>query len=126
MGTQQVSRLNSKKENQNFIIALLKDLHSLKYMLENDWFEKEPIRIGAEQEMVLVDSYYKPNPIAPQILKRLKKHKWLTSELSKFNLEINLSPQVFEKSALQILEKEILDCWIPCKRNSIRKTPTSF
>lgn len=110
MGNQKVSRLNSKKENQNFIIALLKDLHSFKYMLENDWFEKDPIRIGAEQEMVLVDSYYKPNPIAPQILKRLKKQEWLTSELSKFNLEINLSPQVFEKSALEILEKEVQDC----------------
>ncbi|MBY5957834.1 CBS domain-containing protein [Membranicola marinus] len=109
MGNQQVSRLNSKKENQNFIIALLKDLHSLKYMLENDWFEKDPIRIGAEQEMVLVDSYYKPNPIAPQILKRLKKYKWLTSELSKFNLEINLSPQVFKGAALQKVEKEVQD-----------------
>lgn len=110
MGEQKILRLNSKKENQNFIIALLKDLHSLKYMLENDWFEKEPMRIGAEQEMVLVDSYFKPNPVAPKILKRMKKHSWLTSELSKFNLEINLSPQVFEKGALSALEKEVLDC----------------
>ena len=109
MGEQQVSRLISKAENQRFISALLKDLHSLKYMLEHDWFEKEPIRIGAEQEMVLVDSYCKPKPLAPRILKRLKKHDWLTSELSKFNLEINLSPQVFENDALAKIETEVTD-----------------
>ncbi len=109
MGEQQVSRLISKAENQRFISALLKDLHSLKYMLEHDWFEKEPIRIGAEQEMVLVDSYCKPKPLAPRILKRLKKHDWLTSELSKFNLEINLSPQVFENDALAKIEAEVTD-----------------
>ena len=107
MGEQQVSRLNSRTENQKFISALLKDLHSLKYMLEHDWFEKDPIRIGAEQEIVLVDSYCKPKPIAPEILKNLKNNKWLTSELSKFNLEINLSPQVFENKALSLVESEL-------------------
>lgn len=107
MGEQMVSRLISKKENQNFIIALLKDIHSLKYMLENDWFEKAPLRIGAEQEMVLIDPHFKPRANAPEILKKLKKHKWLTSELSKFNLEINLSPQVFENKAIWNIEQEV-------------------
>src|SRR5699024_3232603 len=103
-----ISRLISKEENQNFITALLRDLHSLKFMLENDWFEKDPIRIGAEQEMVFVDQYYKPLPIAPEILKKLKHHDWLTSELSKFNLEINLNPQIFERNALRKMEDELL------------------
>lgn len=106
MGEQRVSRLTSKEENQSFIIALLKDLHSLKFMLENDWFEKDPVRIGAEQEMVLVDEYYKPFPVAPEILKNLQSHSWLTSELARFNLEINLAPQVFEKDALRKIEEE--------------------
>src|SRR5690625_1874763 len=108
MGNPKISRLISKEENQNFVTALLRDLHSLKHMLENDWFEKEPIRIGAEQEMVFVDPYYKPLPIAPDILKKLKHHPWLTSELSKFNLEINLTPQIFEKDALRKMEAELL------------------
>ncbi|HLT94573.1 MAG TPA: CBS domain-containing protein [Membranihabitans sp.] len=110
MGETQVSRLISKAENQKFITALLKALHSLKYMLEHDWFEKDPIRIGAEQEMVLVDSYCKPKPIAPKILKQMKQVSWLTSELSKFNLEINLTPRVFEHDALSMLENEIRHC----------------
>lgn len=110
MGETRVSRLISKAENQKFITALLKDLHSLKYMLEHDWFEKDPIRIGAEQEMVLVDSYCKPKPVAPQILKRMSKQGWLTSELSKFNLEINLSPQIFENKALSTTEAELRQC----------------
>lgn len=108
MGNTKISRLISKEENQNFVTALLRDLHSLKYMLENDWFEKEPIRIGAEQEMVFVDQYYKPAPIAPDILKKLEHHPWITSELSKFNLEINLTPQIFEKNALRKMEEELL------------------
>src|SRR5690554_504724 len=110
MGETKVTRLISRAENQRFITALLKDLHSLKYMLEHDWFEKEPIRIGAEQEMVLVDSYSKPHPIAPKILKRMKNERWLTSELSKFNLEINLTPQVFENDALRNIENEVIKC----------------
>lgn len=109
MGTPKISRLISKEENQNFITALLRDLHSLKYMLENDWFEKDTNRIGAEQEMVFVDQYYKPLPVAPEILKALQHHEWLTSELSKFNLEINLSPQVFEKDGLRKMENELLE-----------------
>src|SRR5690606_557424 len=48
-------------------------------------------------------------PVAPRILKRLKNHDWLTSELSKFNLEINLSPQVFENNALAKIEAEVTD-----------------
>ena len=110
MGETRVSRLISKAENQKFITALLKDLHSLKYMLEHDWFEKDPIRIGAEQEMVLVDNYCKPKPVAPKILKRMSKQGWLTSELSKFNLEINLSPQIFENKALSTTEAELRQC----------------
>ncbi|GAA5221793.1 CBS domain-containing protein [Membranihabitans marinus] len=106
MGNNSVSRLISKEENQNFSIALLKDLHCLKYMLENNWFETEPIRIGAEQEMVLVDDYFKPNPIAPEVLKKFHKKPWLTSELSKFNLEINLQPQEFHSHALSAIEAE--------------------
>ncbi|WP_236974490.1 CBS domain-containing protein [Membranihabitans maritimus] len=107
MGDNTISRLISKEENQNFIIALLKDLHCLKYMLENDWFEKDPIRIGAEQEMVFVDEYFRPNPIGPEIIKKFRKADWLTSELSKFNLEINLTPQLFEGHAFTNIENEV-------------------
>src|SRR5690625_7711199 len=107
MGNPKISRLISKEENQNLVTALSRDLHSLMPMLENDWFETEPIRIGAEQEMVFVDPYYKPLPIAPDILQKLKHHPWLTAELSKFNLEIKLTPQIVEKDALRKMEAEL-------------------
>ena len=40
----------------------------------------------------------------------MKNERWLTSELSKFNLEINLTPQVFENDALRNLENEVIKC----------------
>ena len=72
MGEQKVSILKDKSEMHRFMRHLLKDVQALKYMLENDWFEKGITRIGAEQEMVLVDDKtYKPAPIAMEALDKM-------------------------------------------------------
>ena len=84
MGEQRVS-LVKNEEMHDFMRHLLKDVQALRYMLDNDWFESDTIRIGAEQEMVLVDlETYKPATIAPAMLEKLSKYEWADGELARF------------------------------------------
>ena len=108
MGEQKVNLLSKKRDKQRFVKSLLEDLEALEYMMNHDWFESDIVRIGAEQEMVLVDGKtLKPAPIAMEALELLKQHEWCETELAKFNLEINLDPQEFTGHCLSNLETEI-------------------
>ena len=110
MGEQRVSLVSDDAQMQQFVRYLLNDMHALEHMLDNDWFEKAPIRIGAEQEMVIIDQQtYKPSCTAMKVLKSMKEYKWLESELAQFNLETNLQPRVFTGSALADMHKENQD-----------------
>ncbi len=94
-------------ELQHFVGHLLRDVQALEYMLDNNWFETETIRIGAEQEMCLVDNKtFRPASINMQVLEKMKEYPWCVTELAKFNLETNLSPQVFSGKALSLMEAE--------------------
>ena len=104
MGQQTYKPSQSKHK---FVQALLRDVESMEYMLENDWFESDIIRIGAEQEIVLIDkTSFRPSLLGPTILERVQR-EWLVSELAKFNLELNLAPQVFEKNCFTLMEAEL-------------------
>jgi len=110
MGEQKVSILSDEKQMQRFVKSLLEDVEALNYMLDHDWFESDVVRIGAEQEMVLVDSKtYKPSSIAMEALELMKAHPWVETELAKFNLEINLEPHLFKGKCLSALENETLE-----------------
>ena len=108
MGEQNVSILDDKNQKAEFLKALLDDVQALEYMLKNDWFETDIQRIGAEQEMVLVDKdHFKPSMVGVEVIENLKEHSWIETELAKFNIETNLTPRVFEKQAFSKMEKEI-------------------
>ena len=80
-------------------------------MLDHDWFEEDIIRIGAEQEVVLIDKdSFAPVNLGPKILDEHPNYDWLVNELAQFNLEINLSPQRFEKDALSLMRTELEEC----------------
>ncbi|HMR42643.1 MAG TPA: CBS domain-containing protein, partial [Saprospiraceae bacterium] len=65
------------------------------------------VRIGAEQEMCLVDATtYRPATINMDVLETTKDYDWLDTELAKFNLETNLTPRIFEGNCLRMLEEE--------------------
>ena len=96
----------SKGDMRNFVRQLLNDVEALEYMLDNDWFEDDVKCIGAEQEMCLINKHYKPAYKAMDILEDFSP-EWLTTELAKFNLEMNLSPQLFEGGALSKMEAEL-------------------
>lgn len=107
MGEQQVSIVKSQDQMQHFVKSLLDDVKALEYMLDHDWFESDIVRIGAEQEMVLVDQKtFKPACINMQALEYMTDWPWVETELAKFNLEINLQPREFVNRALRELEEE--------------------
>lgn len=107
MGEQKVSLAKDQKQLQAFVRRLLNDVRALEYMLENDWFESDIVRIGAEQEMCLVDAKtFKPAKINTEVIKKMKRYKWLDTELAQFNLETNLTPYEFKGTALRKLEQE--------------------
>lgn len=105
-----MSLVSGDNQLQNFTKHLLRDVYAFEYMLENDWFESGIARIGAEQEMFLVDNKtYKPAMINMEVLKKMKHWEWVTTELAKFNLETNLTPREFKGDCLRQMEMENLD-----------------
>ncbi len=96
MGENKVNKPTNPRELQKFTRSLLQDIKSLDYMLQNNWFEKGIHRIGAEQEMVLIDvQNYRPDPINIEVISKLEQYDWLDTELAMFNLETNFVPREF-------------------------------
>lgn len=107
MGEQRVSLVQDEASMQKFVKKLLRDVQALEHMLDNDYFEKDIVRIGAEQEMCLVHrKTYKPATIAMEALEHMKDYDWVETELARFNLETNLDPREFTGSCLRDLEEE--------------------
>jgi len=91
MGEQVVKRLTKSSDRSIYIRQLLRDIDALEKMLEQDLFQKKPVRIGVEQEFCLVNEQWEPSNSATEILKALDDPRF-TSELTLYNLEINLDP----------------------------------
>ena len=106
MGEENVRLAENREQTQDFIKALLKDIRALGRMLEEGWFEIDKTRIGAEQELCLVDKNAKAAPISMQVLEKLA-DKAFTTELALFNLEINLEPLEFGGKCLSRMEKNL-------------------
>src|SRR5690606_1707463 len=69
-------------------------------------FEEGPPRIGAEQEMFLVDAHGRPAPCALDVLARASEPR-LTTEIGRFNLEANLTPRLLAGGGLRAMEAEV-------------------
>lgn len=106
MGEHNVEQELDEQKLQAFMKALLDDLRALGYMLDNDLIESGVRRIGAEQEMFLVDERLRPAPVAVEVLKRAKDPR-LTTEIARFNLEANLSPQGLNGDCFGRMEEEL-------------------
>lgn len=107
MGEQKVALAQGQEALQQFVRSLLDDMQALEYMLVHDWFERDVVRIGAEQEMCLVDTRtYKPARINMDILQEMGPQPWLDTELAQFNLETNLTPRLFTGDCFRAMEAE--------------------
>lgn len=119
MGVQSVKIITSAKEKEKFVKYLLNDIRALQMMIDQDMIEHGITRIGAEQELCLVDATWRPIPIILDVLKDID-DKHFTTELAKFNLEINLDPIEFKNNCLNKLDNQLLNA-IALTGNTLKK-----
>lgn len=106
MGALDVYVVETKEQRKRFVTAILKDMKALDLMLERNMFERDNMRIGAEQEFCFVDKHLRPAMIGLEVLALLNDSHF-TTELAKFNLEANLDPIKFTGDALSRMENQL-------------------
>ena len=116
MGEHKVEQQVDEKKAQAFMKALLEDLRALAFMLADGRVESGVTRIGAEQEMFLIDRYLRPAPVSLEVLKHAGDAR-LTTEITRFNLEANLSPLKLKNNCFSQMEQELVEL-IALARNS--------
>ncbi|HPF14962.1 MAG: CBS domain-containing protein [Planctomycetes bacterium] len=95
----------SEEERRAFSQALLEDVRALERMIAEGRIETGVRRIGAEQELFLVNPSFEAHCVADQVLARLKGN--FTPELARFNVEANASPQLLTGDCLGAMEREL-------------------
>jgi len=90
MGDEDISQLSSQNKT-DFLRHLICDIKALEQMIEDGQIESGVTRIGAEQEVCLVNESMRPAMTGVKILQSTDEPHF-TSELALWNLEINLDP----------------------------------
>ena len=106
MGEHNVEQQVDEKKAQAFMGALLEDLRALAFMLENGRVESDVNRVGAEQEMFLINSDLRPAPVSVEVLAQANDNR-LTTEIARFNLEANLTPLDLTTDCFSQMEREL-------------------
>src|SRR5690242_3035696 len=107
MGEHHVQQIDESKA-QAFMAALLEDLAALAAMLQEGKIESDITRIGAEQEMFLINRYFEPAPVSLEVLERANDPR-LTTEIARFNLEANLTPLELTTNCFSRMEQELAE-----------------
>ncbi len=103
MGQHQIGTKSDEERYRAFTRCILDDLSALERMIHDGRIESGVRRIGAEQEMFLVDRSCDAAPLASEVLRLLGDPRF-TTELGKFNLELNVPPLEIEPSCLRNLQ----------------------
>jgi CBS domain-containing protein/gamma-glutamylcysteine synthetase len=106
MGVRDRNNTTDSEQIRAFTKDLLEDLHAIERIIDEGLIESGVRRIGAEQEMFIVDHAMHPSMRALDILKRLN-HPQFTTELAQFNMEVNLTPQEMVDDCLRRMEQEL-------------------
>ena len=104
MGQQDVRQDSDEVALREFTQHLIKDVRALERMLRDGLFESGVRRIGAEQELFLVDGRRRPAPIIDDVLEHNTDDRIVT-ELTRFNLEFNMDPIGFGDGCLREMEQ---------------------
>ncbi|WP_196138656.1 glutamate--cysteine ligase [Aliikangiella sp. G2MR2-5] len=107
MGRDILEREYSAKDYEQFNRRIHDQVDILKQVIAKPEFGKEPISIGAELEMYLMNSQGDVSPVNLELLELLQDIQYQT-ELNKFNLELNLSPVPAKGKPFNELTKEII------------------
>ena len=108
MGQHNVEQETDDRKMRDFTQALLADLRALAFMLEDGRIESTARRVGAEQEMFLIDRHLRPAPLALEVLSKANDPR-LTTEIALFNLEANLTPTDLTGHCFQQIHTELIE-----------------
>ena len=108
MGEHSVSQFADPAQKRQYTKLLLRDIQALERMLREGMFETGIQRIGAEQELVLLDQNWRPATNNMDILESISDPHY-TTEIARFNLEINSDPIEFSGKSLSELEQQLAD-----------------
>jgi len=103
VGEQQVTAYQDSEQLRFFMKCVLRDLQALEEMLAKGMIESDKSRVGAEQELFLIDAGGRPAPLALPMLEAIDDPHF-TTELAQFNLEFNCDPFEFRGSCLRELQ----------------------
>lgn len=106
MGEHNVEQDIDERKLHEYTQALLADLRALAFMLEEGRIESDVRKIGAEQEMFLVDKALRPAPLALEVIEAAGDAR-LTTEIARFNLEANLTPVDLSGRCFSLMHEEL-------------------
>jgi len=89
-----------------FLNHLVDDLKALEILLTGHSFETGITRVGVEQEMCLIDASMRPALLALEMLQAIGDEHF-TTELARFNLELNLDPCEFRGGCLGQMQESL-------------------
>lgn len=112
MGVQPKHTFHDPEAKKAYTRQLIDDIKALEMMMNQGLIESGIQRIGAEQEICLVNSEFKPAAINTALLEKINDEHYVP-EIAQFNVEINLDPEEFhsdcfskcEQSLVELLEK---------------------
>jgi hypothetical protein len=106
MGEHKVNTKIDEQLRSTFIKHLVDDIEALEIMIEKGMIEDNIIRIGAEQEFCLLNENWRPAINSLDVLERVNDDHF-TTELARYNLEINLDPFKLEKDCFSKVEEQL-------------------
>ncbi len=106
MGQELTNTQVSRETRLKFIRQLLNDIEALERMIDNNLIETGITRIGAEQEFCLVDKHWRPAKNAQDILPLIDDDHF-TTELARYNLEINLDPFTLKEDCFELMQNQL-------------------
>ncbi len=106
MGEHNVNTSISRELRVAFIEHLLTDIKSLETMLDQGLIEDNITRIGAEQEFCLITDNWRPSRRSVEVLEAINDPHF-TTELARYNLEINLDPLELEGKCFSNYEQTL-------------------
>ncbi|MDY6798707.1 MAG: hypothetical protein SVX28_08190 [Pseudomonadota bacterium] len=95
------------EEFDRFSAKVRTDLTALTRLLDRPGYGEDESSVGAEVEFYIVNPNLRVQPINTDIAASVQDPQ-LTVELNRFNLEYNLSPQVFKGAPFARTEQELL------------------
>jgi len=115
MGEQNIEEHADESTRQAFMKSLLEEVRALETMLGKGMVESGVSRIGAEQEMFLINQARQPALTALEVLKELDDERF-THELGLFNIEANLSVQELHSDCLSRMEAETQEVYAKARK----------